>query len=197
MPNFTARALVFAWNVFRDKAEHLNSSFGALKSIVSEHERIHAGRAFMYSHEHFLAPDEIMMHYFLISSESNVHLRSYDFISDQGPSKVYLYEEPFYDVNSLGTIHVQRNLNRTSINSAQSIVYHDPFYDINSLGEELSLNFQPEATGGPLKSIAGESVAPVTEWILKKGFVYGLRFDNLSVNSTTVVCKFFNYSPTN
>jgi len=166
------------WNLALGRPQNLRASYNAAKTITTEHERIHAGKMWHHADVSTLAAGATINTLIAVSSNSELHLRSIGFDANVGPCEGYFYEAPVIDVNSLGTGFIPKNLNRRSSNLSVSSFYIDPVIDVNSLGDRIDVVAIVAATGGPIKSISGESASAVTEWILKPGNKYLFRFTN-------------------
>lgn len=176
--------LIRAFNLFSGRAQNVRASYHSLKTLPVEHERVHAGRAFHYSDVSTLAVAATVDVLFSIASGFEMHLRDYSFKADGGPCLARFYEDPFVDVNSLGSQFVPFNLRRSSSNISVHSFHQSPFVDVNSLGTQIDIGGILESTGGPLKSISGEASGLVTEWVLIAG-TYLQRFTNN--NGSTVL----------
>lgn len=185
-------SLIKGWNLFKNDEENIRSSFNALKTIVTEHERIHAGKAWLNNDEYFL-PSGMSYYLFKVDSfDFNTHLRNYGFVSDQGPMTLHLRESPFIDTNSLGTPLSLNNLNRNSSNLPGMTLYGAPFTDADSLGTHLGYILQPEASPGN-QPAGGAGDPVVTEWFLNNDKYYLFELNNTAVNTATVGSQFFVY----
>lgn len=187
------RVLLNGWNKFKGSAENIRSSFNALKTINVEHERIHAGMAWLNKDEYIVPPNTTAYYIFLVDSGySNAHVRNFGFVSDQGPMKLHFREAPSYDVNSLGTLLSLNNLNRSSVNSSGMNLYGNPWVDINSLGLHLDYILQPESAPGN-QPAGGAANNKITEWFIDNDKAYLFSLENTTVNSATIESQFFVY----
>ena len=177
-----------AWNKALGKAENIRSSFNALKTISTTHERIHAGKAF-YKQVRGQQAAGAVRTMLLVVGDTAFHLRQFGIKSDQGPFVANLYEAPFSDVNSYGAPVEMLNLNRSSLDTPGITLYNAPFYDVNSIGLEIDGGSILQSAGGSIKSIAGEASTIVSEWILKPNTNYLAYF----VNSSTSIANFHQH----
>lgn len=91
-----------------------------------------------------------------------------------GDAEVFHYEGVTTSDN--GTLALQANTNRLSVNTAVTIIYHTP--TISNLGTQLPPNsYLPGGTGG---NAGGGTRDHDVEWILKKNTKYLLRVTNRS-----------------
>jgi len=194
MPKSTS-FIIKAWNLFKEDEENIRSSFNALKTITTEHERIHQGKMYSYSDISSLAADASTQILFSVASDSSLHLRKIQMGADVGACEGYLYENPYVDVASLGTGFKPQNLNRESSNISASSFYIDAYLDVNSLGVEIDASAILQATGGNLKSIEGGADSAVVEWILKRGNNYMFKFTNNNAGIALISKHFSFYEP--
>jgi len=193
MATASPRVLLKGWNVFKNAEENIRSSFNALKTINTEHERIHRGLAWLNKDEYFVPPATTAYYLFLVDSGySNVHVRNFGFTSDQGPMKLHFREAPSYDVNSLGTLLSLNNLNRSSVNSSGMNLYGNPWVDANSLGLHLDFILQPESAPGN-QPAGGAAENKITEWYIDNDKSYLFSLENTSANTATIESQFFVY----
>ena len=143
------RALVQAWNKVMNKAQTLHASYSALKTIDTEHERIHAGMAWLNKDEYFVPPSTTFYYLFHVDSFTNpCHIRNFGFVTDNGPMKLHFRESPFIDVNSQGVELSLNNMNRNSGNLSGMALHGGPVIDVNSLGYHLDFIYAPESAPG-------------------------------------------------
>lgn len=188
------KAILYAYDLALKKADVIVVSNNALKVIDVEHERIHRGKVWYNNDEYFIPPNSTSYFVFKADSNSgNVHIRNYGFVSDQGPMKLFFKEEPFIDVNSLGTELRLHNMNRTSVNSSQMILYAEPAgIDVNSLGLTLSYTLQPESAPGN-QPAGGSAQSVILEWVVPDDKYYLFSLENTAVNTATIESQFFVY----
>jgi len=187
--------LVKGWNLFKNDEENIRSSYNALKTISTEHERIHAGMAWLNKEEYFVPPSTTVYYAFLVNSfENQVHIRNFGFVSDQGPMKFHFREAPSLDVNSLGILLSLNNMNRNSPNLSGMNLYGAPVIDVNSLGEHLDYILQPESAPGN-QPAGGAAENAITEWIIDNDKDYLFSLENTTVNTATIESQFMVYRP--
>jgi len=191
----TQGALLRVWNAFKNGEQNVRGSYNALKNISVEHERAHAGRVFYYSDITSLAAGSVDSFLLTVSSGQEMHLRTIRYEADVGPCEGYLYENPFVNVNSLGTALSLKNCRRDSANIAPCSSYTSPFFDINSAGEQIDSGAIVAATGGPIKSISGQASSAITEWVLKADNRYVYRFKNNNAGTALIVKSILAYDP--
>lgn len=186
-------ALIKGWNLFKNDEENIRSSFNALKTISTEHERIHAGMAWLNKDEYVIPPSTIAYYLFKVASFSNLtHVRNFGFVSDQGVMKLHFRESPSIDVNSLGVELSLNNLNRTLLNNSGLHLHGAPWVDVNSLGTHLDFILQPESAPGN-QPAGGAADNKITEWLVDNDKYYLFSLDNTTVNSATIESQFFVY----
>lgn len=111
---------------------------------------------------------------------NSVHSHACESMACGGDSFVDVYEDPFTDVNSLGTGMVARNRNRTfPDNTVQSSLYSNPFTDVNSLGTPLEYGGVIIGGSGG-NSTGGGSGNDFFEWEFETGRSYLIRLTNKS-----------------
>lgn len=187
------RRLFQGWNLFKSKEENINSSYNALKSVTTEHERIHAGKAWLNKDEYYIAPNTVSYYAFIVESyDTSVHVRNFGFVSDQGPMKLHFRESPSLNVNSLGVSLSLNNMNRTSGNLPGMRLYGGPVVDVNSLGQHLDFILQPESAPGN-QPAGGSAENAVTEWLIDNDKSYLFSLQNTTANTATIESQFFAY----
>lgn len=192
------RVLVQCWNAALGVEQNIRASHNAMKTIVSEHERIHAGKAWNHNQEHFLLPSTFGYYLFLVNSleaGEQLHIRDYGFTAGDGPVKLKLFRGAFFDANSLGTSLPLYNLSDISSNESGCALYGAPFVDVNSLGDNVGFVFHPNspALGGLLAGGEGGGSPPVTERIANPDLGYIFQMENLATDTVTLESRFFVY----
>ena len=183
--------IVKAWNLFKSDEENIRSSYNSLKIVQLEHERIHQGRSFRHTEVHSLASAEVYAHLIIPNSGSDVHLQSMSIKASSGIVHLGLYENPFTDANSLGSLDTDEWLNqkRNSSNVPPFLAYENPFTDANSLGtkvfEDLITDVSKDA-GGSEEGIPNEIMFDNTK-------TYLLRVTNNSGATIATSDKFTVY----
>lgn len=172
--------LVKAFNLFKNDEENIHSSVNAIKTIVSEHERAHAGKMFGYTDVSTLAAgDDLALLIAVPADGEEVHLRSLGIDINVGPCIGGLYEDPYIDPSSLGTGFRPRNTRRSArAYTSTTSFYQGTGFNVNSLGEEIEAAAVVQDTGGTLKTIKGEAEGVFVEWILQPGHTYLGKFNN-------------------
>jgi len=186
--------LIKAWNAFLNREQHVQSSFNMIKTIESDHARVHEGVAYTVA-ETIAVASNAYLRYLLITNGKRMHLRDFSFRSTVGPAGVLLHEEPFWDANSLGT-NLTGNvaaLNRNNIIPSSAQLHRNPFVDTNSLGTQLDSDLMEQASGGPIKAAGGAAGGPVIEYILPNSGAYLISFVNSNAGSALVGSKIFWY----
>lgn len=192
----TPRVLLKAWNIIKRDDENLTSSYNGLKTIATEHERIHAGKAwYSTGFGNHLSASPTRFTLIKVDSGAEFHVRDFGVRTNQGPYSGTLYEAPVVDVSSLGVVMPFPNLDRNSSNIAPITLYANPSLDVNSLGTFLDTGHIFEAAGGAVKQIAGEISTLVTEWSLKPDTYYAAVFVNSSGNNADYVQHLFGFDP--
>lgn len=188
------RVLLNGWNAFLKKSENLRSSYNGLKIISSEHERIHAGWAFLNKDRYVVPPSTTVYYLFKVESgDQDTHVRNFGFVSDQGPMELHFREAPSYDADSMGVMLSLENMNRASVNSSGLQLFGNPAgIDTNSLGLHLDYILQPESAPGN-QPAGGAGQHAVTEWRIDNSKVYLFSLNNLTANSATIESNFFVY----
>lgn len=185
--------LLKAWNTFKDGSENIHSVNNAVKTIHTEHERIHAGMAWLNKDRYVVPPSTTAYYLFRVESYSNPsQIRNFGFVSNQGPMELHFREAPFTDVNSLGTPLSFNNMNRNSSNLPGMTLYGAPFVDVNSIGVHLDFILQPESAPGNQAAGGGASNV-IEEWVIDNSKSYLFTLENTTVNSAVVESQFFVY----
>lgn len=193
MAIINSRVLLNAWSRVTNGIQNITASNNALKIIVSEHERIHTGKAWLNKDEYVVPPQSKAYYLFRVESyDTEVYVRNFGFVSDNGPMKLHFRESPSFDVNSLGTPLSFNNLNRNSPNLPGMVLYGNPWVDVDSIGYHLDFVFQPESAPGN-QAAGGVAQNAVTEWYVDKSKTYLFELENTSSNSATVESQFFVY----
>ena len=187
------RVLLQAWNSRFNREENIRSSHNGLKTSTVIQERIDSGNAVTHSDEHVVAVGSHMNH--VINPPFEMHLMAYDFIADNGPAQVRLFEAPFIDTNSMGEFEGAMNANRNFSDPASLGVFINPFIDVNSMGARLSLTNIPVAAAGPVKTVEGKGGTIIDEWELKAETYYLINYVNSSTEVAIVNPKFIGYNP--
>lgn len=177
------RVLIEGYNVYKGGAEFIRSSNNALKTLSTEHERIHAGKYFRHSEVHSLATGVSHYHYIVPNSGSHLHLRSYRVKANNGPGRLNIYENPYIDASSIGTdiSSDYKNLNRASSNVFPATAYLGPYVDVNSIGEELDVSMLFDSS----KDAGEESELVDHEIALTNSYGYLVRYFNDSGAAAT------------
>jgi len=187
--------LAKAWNLFRQAEENLHSTHNALKTAVTEHERIHAGKVYHHSDVSTLAAAGSLGLLMTIDSDTELHLRDYSYNTNGGPCELYLYENPFVDTASIGTYFAPDNLNTRSSNVSVHSFHHNPYINVNSIGIRKDSSAVLASAGGPVKTIQGAAQGLVTEWVLKPGNRYLMNFTNVNGGTILYNSNFTFYEP--
>jgi len=189
-----ARSLLHAYNQVIGKIQTIRSSYNAVKTLDTEHERIHAGKMWEHTQIHSMSTGQIYDHLIVPDSGSDLHLRSADFSSDGGPGLLEVYEAPFTDANSIGTVDTDawKNLNRKSSNVIPATMYDEPFIDANSIGELLSAKVL--AVSGVGQDQIGAKQAATHEWMLDDQKSYLIRYTNNDTGNVTANAEFLIYN---
>lgn len=186
-------ALLKAWSLLIGDEENIRASENALMMIAIEHERIHAGKAWINKDEYFVPPNTTANYLFHVDSfDTSVHVRNFGFVSDQGLMKLHFYENPFVDVNSEGDVLSLRSMNRNAGEDSGLSLHGNPFIDTNSLGIHLDFILQPESAIGN-QSAGGAAKNAVTEWLVNNDYYYLFTLENTTVNTATIESQFFVY----
>jgi len=188
------RVKLMAHNLFFGNEQDIHGSYNAMKMINTEHERIHAGKCW-YSQGHGTQTAGATRYMLIRVADTELHVRDFGIKTNQGPFTGALYEAPFIDINSLGTLTPFRNLNRSSVNSCSTLLYNAPFADINSLGEEIDYGTVFETAGGAIKQISGALSTVVVEWVLKPNTDYVAAFVNSSTSDADFTQHILGYEP--
>ena len=193
-----SRVLICGWHTDSGDPQEITAIDGSIKTIPKEHERVHAGKAWLYKAEHFLVPSSFSNFVMLVDSGAHVSLRDYGLIADKGPIKLRFYEEPYFDANSLGVELPLVAMNRITVNTPSFQLYGSPFVDANSLGLELDFTYLPNSTGNqPFTggSGAGAGEAPPVEFLLGNGIqqAYLFRLENIAVDTATIQSRLWAY----
>jgi len=176
--------IIKAWNTVLGKDQNIQSSYNMVKTIDADHARIHDGKTFHYSEGFTTLANSMQTYLFIPGSDTSMHLRNFGFKSTDGPVHIELRENPFYDVNSLGTQVVPRNMNRGSDNVSSVALYRNPFTNVLSFGGELEHDLIESSAGGPIKASGAGGGSGVTEWVLpNNGNSYLLAFEPTVVTS--------------
>ena len=185
------RVLLNGWNLFKNGAQNIRSSYNSIKQISTEHERIHQGRSFRHSEVHSLAIAEVYAHLIIPNSGSDIHLQSMNIKADGGIVHLGLYENPFTDANSLGALDTDEwlNQNRRSLNTPPFVAYENPFTDANSLGVKVFEDLITDVS----KDAGGTEEGIPNEVMLDNNKSYVLRVTNNSGGNIVTVDKFTVY----
>lgn len=180
-----------AYNYAVGRVQSLAASYNALKGIVTEHERIHAGKGWTFGDVSSLA-SAANLDFLIMPSSEEMHLRNYSIIADGGPCVTRLYEAPFIDANSMGTLQNFYGNNRRSSNVSSVQIYEAPYIDANSIGVQLDPTLL--ATGTPFPG-GGQINNAVVEWILHEEKPYLVRTVNNDNAAISIDTHLFWYNP--
>lgn len=159
----------------------------ALKTIETEHFRIHAGQGFALSGTitGLAAGASTYLH---VDPLTPIHFRYYKFAANGGPFDVGLYENPV--VNVQGTAELTpRNRNRLSSTVSATKIYTGTTF--SSDGTRLDLDRAISTGTGAHAASEIEGVA--VEWILDGGNTYALKITNNDNGAINLVYRFFWY----
>lgn len=186
--------LLNAWNSFWGREEHVESSFNMIKTIDTEHARIHDGLGYNVAETIVVAAGASARYLINVNGEA-IHLRDFTFKATTGPGGVAVHESPFFDTNSLGTQLTPVNLNRRGTIGVSSVgLFRDPFTNVNSLGDQIDSDLMEQSTGGPVKAAGGSAGGPAVEWVLPASGSYLVSYTNSHASDAALVgTKLFWY----
>lgn len=172
------QTLLLAWNEALSSDQNLRASYGAIKTITTDHERIHDGKMLDFTDITTIGAGATTYLLISVNSSDEVHLRNAEFEINVGPCESYLYRDPYIDVNSLGTGFRFKNLNDTVAYTGAASYYAEPYIDVNSLGEVIESGGVVQTTGGFIRTVHGLANSAVVERVLQPGHNYVLAFTN-------------------
>ena len=163
---------------------------GANREIEAEHSKIHDGLAFALSNINSLTAGSTAYYAFVGVTGYVPHWRLIRLNSTGAPFVISLYENPYLNVNSLGTQLTPYNMNRNSSIVSSLTAYLNPVINVNSLGTQL------EAEKTASTAVQGGSLSNPTifEWIFNNGVNYVLAVKNEDSTTESYGTTFFWYS---
>lgn len=183
--------LLRAWDKLLGRESNVTMSYGGLKQLSTEHERIHTGNAWLHSEPHYNVASGSSVDHLIVPTSGgavDLHLSHVGYNTAAGPAEINIYEAPFTDADSFGTDVTSsfENRNRTKTNARGFTIRENPFINVNSLGERLDYDLIEATAGGPVKTSGGAAGA-LKEAVLDNTKQYLMRFTNLSGDVSSYV----------
>ena len=157
------------------------TEYQAVRIISLDNSLVHQGKGFLHHNYHSVANGANLDHLIVTPPNIDVHFRSWNVKSNEGPVYITAYEGT--TVSSNGTAEAVGNNNRQSVITPQTSIYLTP--TVTAVGNPLLTDFIG-TTGGGAHVAVGESAESNTEWLLKRGTKYLFRVLNSSGVTTNI-----------
>ena len=183
------------FNAADGRDEFIHSSQNFAGNIDPNQYWLHRGRSFSFSSVSSVAAGASVSALIRVSSASKpVHLQSIH-VDMGGQCEYAMYENPYINVNSIGTGFVPYNMNRTSSYTNPSSFYDSPYFNASSAGTRLDWESSVESSSGNVRATSNFIGSSAIEWILAPGKDYLMRFTNKTAESHLYSGVFVFYEP--
>ena len=162
----------------------VDSTVKAIKVVSVDNSLVHDGRVFHHKGYHSVANGANLDH-LIVTSNTDVHFRSWQVKSNDGPVYISVYEGATTSAN--GSAEGVGNTNRQSVITPTTSLYLAP--TVTGTGS-LLINDFIGTTGGGAHTVVGDPAQAMTEWVLKKNTKYLFRCLNSSGSTTNITVAF-------
>ncbi len=94
--------LIKAYNAFLGREENVRCLTNAVKVIMHGDYSAHDGHLWTKADKHLIAAGGSLDHLIMPNSGTHIALADFSFKATKGPNDVFLYENPFFNVSSIG-----------------------------------------------------------------------------------------------